>query len=449
MSKYNVLAKDIVTYVGGAENVKSLRHCATRLRFELKDESQADKEALMNLDILQVVQASGQYQVVVGPHVASVYEAVMAELPVIGGASSINEDTTAEEKKWYDVIFDTISGSFTPFIPVFCGSGLVKALGSVLLMTGLLTAESSTYAVLNAAGNAVFYFLPILLAISVANKLGTNPYIAGAIGAALLEPSFTALAGNESNTFLGLPIIINNYASSVFPAFMAVVGLYFLDKFLKKVVPATIHLVVLPFIEIVAMVPLTIFIFGPFGTYLSTGLSMFVTSLLDFNAMLAGAVLSMIWIYVVMLGLHWALIPIMINNIATNGSDPLMGLMIGTVWVAGGISLGVALKAKDKKLKGIAWTGMIPCFLSGVSEPIMYGILFRYKKSLMWATVMNAVTGAMAGLIGISATQIAGGVFTIPTFSPILGYLALIAVSVFGTAALIVIFGFGEEGSKA
>lgn len=296
MSKYNVLAKDIVTYVGGAENVKSLRHCATRLRFELKDESQAD---------------------------------------------------------------------------------------------------------------------------------------------------------NESNTFLGLPIIINNYASSVFPAFMAVVGLYFLDKFLKKVVPATIHLVVLPFIEIVAMVPLTIFIFGPFGTYLSTGLSMFVTSLLDFNAMLAGAVLSMIWIYVVMLGLHWALIPIMINNIATNGSDPLMGLMIGTVWVAGGISLGVALKAKDKKLKGIAWTGMIPCFLSGVSEPIMYGILFRYKKSLMWATVMNAVTGAMAGLIGISATQIAGGVFTIPTFSPILGYLALIAVSVFGTAALIVIFGFGEEGSKA
>lgn len=331
MSKYNVLAKDIVTYVGGAENVKSLRHCATRLRFELKDESQADKEALMNLDILQVVQASGQYQVVVGPHVASVYEAVMAELPVIGGASSINEDTTAEEKKWYDVIFDTISGSFTPLIPVFCGSGLVKALGSVLLMTGLLTAESSTYAVLNAAGNAVFYFLPILLAISVANKLGTNPYIAGAIGAALLEPSFTALAGNESNTFLGLPIIINNYASSVFPAFMAVVGLYFLDKFLKKVVPATIHLVVLPFIEIVAMVPLTIFIFGPFGTYLSTGLSMFVTSLLDFNAMLAGAVLSMIWIYVVMLGLHWALIPIMINNIATNGSDPLMGLMIGTV----------------------------------------------------------------------------------------------------------------------
>ncbi|VOI57290.1 PTS system beta-glucosides-specific transporter subunit IIABC [Streptococcus pneumoniae] len=449
MSKYNVLAKDIVTYVGGAENVKSLRHCATRLRFELKDESQADKEALMNLDILQVVQASGQYQVVIGPHVASVYEAVMAELPVIGAESSINEDTTAEKKKWYDVIFDTISGSFTPLIPVFCGAGLVKALAVLLMIAGIAPVESSTYAILQATGNSIFYFLPIMLAISVANKLGVNPYIAGAIGAALLEPNFTSLMGSNGASFFGLPIIVTDYASSVFPSFMAVVGLYFLDKFLKRVIPDVVHLVFLPFLELIIMVPLTIFIVGPFGTYLSAGVSNLITTLVGFNPMIAGAILSMIWLYVVTLGLHWALIPIMINNIATNGSDTLMGLMIGTVWVCGGIAIGVGLKAKDSKVKSIAWTSLVPNLFAGVSEPIMYGLLFRYKKLLFLVTIMNAVTGALAGLLGIEGTQIAGGVLTIPTFFPIVNYLILIAVSILGAAVLVLVFGFGEEGSKA
>lgn len=440
MSKYEKLAEDILKNVGGKENVSSLTHCATRLRFNLMDKSKVNKEELKKLDIIQIVEAGGQFQVVIGPQVGSVYQEIMKD------EVSFQEGNGTDDRNWATKIFDIISGSFTPLIPVFCGSGLIKALASILLMTNVLSPDDSTYLILSATGNAIFYFLPIILSVTIALKLKVSPYVAATVGAALLEPNMTMLLGTEGNVnFMGIPVIMSDYSSTVLPVFGAVGILYFLENFLKRIFPAQVHLVFVPFLSLLIMVPLTVIIFGPFGVYVGDWIAQAITFLISVSPVLTGAILSMVWIFAVMLGLHWALIPIMIGNIAAFGSDPLMGLMIGTVWAPGGCALGAFLKTKDTKLKGIAISGLIPCVLSGVSEPIMYGILFRYKRSLLYYTITAGITGAVAGIIGIRATQIAGGIFTIPTFQPILGYLVIIAISFILPVILHMVFGFEEK----
>lgn len=442
LNKTEQLAQDILANIGGQDNVTSLTHCATRLRFNLKDTKKVNKEQLETLDIIKIIEAGGQFQVVIGPTVSSVYDEIMKNESL--GTS--DEEKDSKKQKIGTKIFDTISGSFTPLIPVFCGSGLIKALCSILLMTNVLTAEDSTYLILSAVGNAVFYFLPIILGVTIALKLKVSPYIAATVGAALLEPNFTSLLTAEGAvSFAGIPVFMSNYSSTVLPIFGAIAIQALVEKNLKKYIPAQIHLALVPFLTLLIVAPLTILIFGPIGVYLGNGLATLIEIIVGKSAILTGALLSMIWVYVVMLGMHWAIIPIMIGNIASTGSDPLMGLMISTVWIAGGLAIGTFFKTKDPKMKEVAISGLIPCVLSGVSEPIMYGIMFKYKRALLYYTISSGVLGALSGWIGIKATQIAGGVFTIPTFLPISGYLIVIALSLILPAALIIIFGLGEE----
>lgn len=438
------LAQNIVRCIGGIKNISGLTHCATRLRINLKDRNKVDVEGLKQSDIIKLIVVGDQYQIVIGPQVGSVYDEIIKN-------TSINESETgtAAEQSNTNIlgrIFDVISGSFTPLIPAFCGSGMIKALCSILLMSHVLTAKDSTYLILSAIGNGIFYFLPIILGVSIARKLKLNPYIAATIGAALLEPNFTSLLKVKSGVnFIGIPVVMNSYASSVLPIFGAVFIQYLTERTLKKYIPDQIHLVVVPVLTLLVVTPLTILIFGPFGIYLGNGLASLIKLLLSKSAILTGAILSMVWIYVVMMGLHWAILPIMINNIATTGTDPIMGLMINTVWISGGIALGAFLKSKDVKTKEVAFSGLIPCILSGVSEPILYGIIFKYKRALLYYSISGAILGALSGLMGMRSTQIAGGLFTIPTFSPLLGYLLVIALAFIIPTVLILVFGLGEE----
>lgn len=343
-------------------------------------------------------------------------------------------------------MFDTISGSFSPLIPVFCGAGLVKAVCAVLTMLNILQATDSTYLILSAAGNSVFYFLPVILGFSIAKKLNVSPYVAAAIGAALMEPNFTGLAAAEGTvTFAGIPCFVSDYASSVLPIFGAVLLQYVVENFLKKILPNQVHLIFVPFLTLLVVLPLTVLTFGPFGIYVGNALAEFINIMMANSAILAGAVLSAIWIFVVVLGLHWAIIPILINNIAINGSDPLMGVLQGATWVAVGIAVGTFLKTKDGRLKEVAISGFIPAFLSGITEPILYGIMFRYKRALIIAIVSMGVCGALGGLIGVAATQLAGGIFTVLTYLPVVNYLIVIAVAILLPVVLIMIFGLGEE----
>lgn len=232
MSNQNI-AKEIVHLVGGEQNISSLVHCATRLRFNLKDNKLADKENLKKLSgILGVVESGGQFQIVIGSHVSEVYKEISKTTNTDASEKSPNEKKGSIGAQ----IFEVISRSFSPLLGALAGAGMLKALLTILTMTGILSAESGTYFILSAAGNAVFYFLPIFLGITISTKFGANPYVGGAIGAALLEPNFTSLVNNSGDVsyFLGIPVVMMDYSSSVFPIFIAISIYAVLDRFLKK-----------------------------------------------------------------------------------------------------------------------------------------------------------------------------------------------------------------------
>lgn len=441
---YKKLSEDILRLIGGKENVLSLTHCATRLRFKLKDSKRANKEELEKLDILKVIEGSGQFQVVIGPQVGSVYDEVMR----LGnfGALTNSLDGNEEKGSLFARISDTISGSFTPLIPVLCGSGLLKAFIAILTTLGWLSDKSGTYFILSAASNGFFYFLPVILGVTIALKIGANPYVAATIGAALLEPNFTGLlkAGGTSS-FIGIPVVLMDYSSTVLPIFVAICIYGLLEKFLKKIMHEQLHLIFVPMVSLMIMVPLTVLAFGPFGVYVGKLIALSTSYLIGKSALLAGLLLSGLWIPIVVLGLHWAIIPIMISNMSTNGVDPLLGIAMSTIWVSGGAALGVLLKTKDKNLKAIAGSALVPCVLSGITEPIIYGIFFRYKRSFAYSIIMSGISGAVAAVLGVNATQLAGGLFTIPTFKPVSGYLIVIAIAFIGTMLLHLLFGFENK----
>jgi len=447
MNKNEQLAKDIVKNIGGKDNIDKMTHCATRLRFNLKDKIKVNKDELEKLDILQTIDAGAQFQVVIGPHVSSVYEKIVDQEQIVQSNESESEnENNNSESSLFSRIFDVVSGSFTPLIPVIVASGLLKALNTILIMTNVLTPEDTTFLIIEGMGNAAFYFFPILLGVTVAEKMNTSRFTAAVLGAALLEPNIVGLIGVEGSVdFFGVPMTITDYSSTVLPIFVAVIVLTYVEKILKRVIPDQLHLIFVTFLSLLIMIPLTLLIFGPFGVYSSQLVGSLINNLIGFNPVIAGAVLSSVWLYVVTFGMHWAIIPLMIENIVNSGSDLMLGMMQGTVWAAGGLALGVFLKTKDVKLKNIAVGGMISVFLSGVSEPVMYGILFRYKRTLIYYTITAAITGAISGFIGVRATQLAGGIFTIPTFQPIWGLLILIAIAIILPVTLIMIFGYEDK----
>lgn len=444
---YKKLAEDIVQLVGGKENISSVTHCATRLRFNLKDTKKANKDELEKLNILKVVESGGQYQVVIGPQVSMVFSELM-KLGDFGSETESIEDIKAK-RRIASRMFNTISGTFTPLIPLICGSGLLKALIIVLVMLGWLSEESGTYHILSASANSVFYFLPILMAITLALKLGVSPYISAAIAAALLEPNFTnLLQAGDTSSFLGIPVVLINYSSTVLPVFAAVCIYSLLEKFLKRVLHVQLHMIIIPMLSLLIMVPLTVLIFGPFGVYVGDAILQGTVFILDKSAILTGLVLGAGWVFIVILGLHWAIIPLMLSNITTTGSDAIMGLIMATVWVAGGAALGVFLKTRDKNLKAVAGASLIPSLLSGITEPVIYGLFFRYKRVFVIAIVMGGVASALAGALHVEATQIAGGIFTIPTFLPITSYVIVSALGLFGTALAVYVFGYETKHNQ-
>ncbi|MFB9758205.1 PTS transporter subunit EIIC, partial [Ectobacillus funiculus] len=292
---YNGLAKDIVRLVGGEQNVSSLVHCATRLRFKLKYHAKADRAALQNLNgVLSVVESGGQFQVVVGSHVADVYKEITKIANVGAAAASSDEPKGSIGAR----IFEVISRSFSPLLGALAGAGMLKALLTILTMAGLLSAKSGTYFILSAAGNAVFYFLPIFLGITLATKLGANPYVGGTIGAALLEPNFTGLlAAAKSTDFIGIPVILMDYSSSVFPVFISVSIYTVLEKFLKKIIHKDLQMFLVPMLSIAIIVPLTVIAFGPFGVNVGNAIGAAIDFLSTKSGILTGAVVGAGWTF--------------------------------------------------------------------------------------------------------------------------------------------------------
>ena len=417
-------AKEILTLVGGSNNINSLVHCATRLRFELKDNGKADKTALEELSyVLSVVVSGGQFQVVIGPKVSSYYEEILK-------IANLKKDT---EKSGNMSILKIISGAFSPLIPIMAGAGMVKALLTVLAEFGIMSDASATYAVLSAAGNAVFYFMPIFLGITLSKQFGANAYVGGALGAALLEPSFTALIGQQGTNFLGIPLTAVDYATTIFPIFIISFIYAYLDKFLKKVIKQELQMFLLSLFCIIVLVPLAALVFGPFGTTIGNVISAIVMKLFDFSGIVAGVILGATYPFLTMLGLHWGFTPITLQNITEFGGDVVEGAAACCVYAEIGIAIGAYLKGKKhSKIKEIAGPTLLTGFLAGVTEPILYGIIMRYKRLMVIVAIAGGVGGAINGLFGVTLDAfVFHNVFSIAmlTYSPFFPFLLGVAAA--------------------
>src|SRR5699024_8431125 len=335
--KYEKLAQEIVEKVGGEENINSLTHCITRLRFKLKDEHKADTEFFKNHDeIVTVMQSSGQYQVVIGNHVPDVYEAI-TKVTHLDSASA----GQAQERKSGSILnqfIDLISGIFQPILGILAASGMIKGFAALFLALGWLTESSGTYQILFALGDALFYFFPVFLGFTAAKKFGSNHFIGMAIGAAIVYPTLvsamefgakgahTLFDGTifevESNlSFLGIPVISMNYTSSVIPIIVAIYFASILERKLKRIIPDVIKTFFVPFFTLLIIVPLTFIIIGPISSWVANWIGSGAINIYGLSPILAGLLLGAFWQVFVIFGIHWGLVAIMINNVSTSGYD--------------------------------------------------------------------------------------------------------------------------------
>lgn len=429
--KYEQLAKDIIENVGGKENVNSVVHCITRLRFKLKDESKANTDVLKNMEgVVTVMKSGGQYQVVIGNHVPDVYKTVV-EIGGFQNQSPVEEDGEKKKQGVFNSFIDIISGIFTPTLGVLAATGMIKGFNSLFVALGWFSDKSGTYQILNAVGDALFYFFPIFLGFTAMKKFGGNHFIGMAIGAALVyptlsglmagEPLYTLFAGTmfESPvhiTFLGIPVILMTYSSSVIPIIISTYVAAKLENWLKKVIPDVVKMFLVPFFTLLIIVPLTFIVIGPIATWAGQLIGQLTLWLIGLSPIIAGVFLGAFWQVFVIFGLHWGLIPIAINNIMVMGQDTILSLIFAASFAQIGAVLGVWLKTKDKKLKSLS----IPAFISGifgVTEPAIYGITLPKKKPFIISCIGAGIGGGIIGAFKTKTYMMGGlGIFSIPSF---------------------------------
>lgn len=414
--KNKKLAEQIVKLVGGKDNVISLVHCVTRLRFKLKDEKKADDNAIKQLKgVMGVAHAGGQYQVIIGNNVADVYDQVMPLL----GLSSEEEVTTDDEKDGniFSRLVALISSLFMPLLGVMTGAGMLKGLLVLLNVLGWVKQGTGTYMIWNAAADSLFYFLPVLLGFSAAKTFHVNKYLGAVTGGALVYPTMVAAAtAHKAITFFGLPVNLMNYSQTMLPIVFAIWGMSWFEKGTKKVVPKVVQNLFVPLLDLMVIIPLTYLIVGPVMQTLSQWLSSASLWLYGLVPVVAGFIIGGIWQAAVIVGLHWAFIPVLMNNLMTNHFDPINGIMYCTLFGQVGAALAMGLKAKDKNFKEIAIPAAVSGFF-GVTEPIIYGVTLPHKKSFVFASIGSAFGGAIAAVFHAGMyTMPGGGIFGIPAF---------------------------------
>lgn len=425
------LARQILELVGGKENVNSVFHCITRLRFKLKDESKAKTDELKNLDgVVTVRQSGGQYQVVIGNHVPEVYKEVTA----IGGFSSRQEQDEVEKEDKGNLLsrfIDLISGIFTPILGVLVAAGMIKGFTALFVALGWLTNTGGTYQILNATGDALFYFLPVILGYTAMKKFNGTPFLGIVIGSALVypalstitagEPLYTLFAGTlfESPVFiefLGIPVILMTYSSSVIPIILASFFAAKVEGGFAKVIPSVVKTFLVPTLTLLVVVPLTFIVIGPIATWAANFVGQGTIWVYDLSPIIAGIILGAFWQVFVIFGLHWGLIPVAFNNLATQGFDPILAMIFAASFAQTGAVLGVWLKTRDPKLKTLS----APAFISGifgVTEPAIYGITLPKKKPFIISCIAAGIGGGMIGLFGTKLHVMGGlGIFGLPSF---------------------------------
>lgn len=432
---YQQIAREIISGVGGQANIISVMHCATRLRFQLKDLKRADSERLKAYPgIIMVVVSGGQFQVVIGNHVHDVYQEICQQ-------NGFNEEAAPAAKEGkqgniFNRLLDIISAIFTPFLGVMAGSGILKGLLALCVACGWLTTDSGTWQIWYAASDALFYFFPLVLGYTAGKKFGGSPFLTMAIGGALTHPlmiqAFQASTQPvaASIDFLGIPVTFLNYSSSVIPIIFAAWVSCWLEKQCGKVLPAVVKNFFTPLICLMVTVPLTFLLIGPAATWLSQALAHGYQAIYAFAPWLAGLVIGSIWQVCVIFGLHWGLVPLMMNNLAVLGHDTLVPLVLPAVMGQVGASLGVMLRTRDPQLKMLAGSGAT-AGVFGITEPAVYGVTLPNRRPFIFGCVGGALGGAVVGLSGTCAYSFGlASIFSLAQFIPSSG----IDISVWGAA---------------
>lgn len=436
MADYKATAKGILDNIGGPENVTNMTHCATRLRLNLKDVSKANDDKVKKVEgVVNVINKAGQYQILIGTEVPRVYDEF--EILVKGSGKESLDANASQGGSIISKIFSSISAIFAPLLPVLAGSGILRGLLILAVQLGIVQENTGTYTILFAASMSVFYFLPVLLAFSSARRFGASPYISALIGASLIHPEFLALLGTTGNgamtSFFGLPVVLMNYNSTVVPIILAIWAYSYLYKWLDKHIPETLKLVVLPLISLLIMIPLTMIVIGPLGVYGGECIANFVNWLIARSGILTGIVIGGGWSVLVSFGIHWAVNPIMINNVSTYGFDYIVPFTFACNFAVIGTAIGVYFKARDKKLRGFALTGIITIALSAIIEPTLFGLLVKNRKLFIAQIIGGAVGGAYFGLTKVVTNAfVFGSVTTFPAF--IQGNIGNIVNGVIGLA---------------
>ncbi|MHC5522232.1 PTS transporter subunit EIIC [Ligilactobacillus saerimneri] len=412
-------AEKIYQAVGGSSNISGMTHCATRLRLNLKDESIVDDNKVKDIDgVINVAHGSGQYQILIGLEVPKLYEEFEK---VVGGTSDQDAPSTDAGGSVANKIFSAISGIFAPLLPALAGSGILRGILILCTQLGWIPEKSGTYTILYAASMSVFYFLPVLLAYTSAKRFGASPYLSAIIGGALLYPDFISLMGTKGNGaithFFGMPVVLMNYNSTVVPIILSIWVFSFLYKWLDKHVSENLKLVVVPAVSLVVMIPLTMIVIGPLGVYGGDLVANVVNWAIVHSRILAGILVGGGWSVLVSFGIHWAVNPIMINNIATVGYDFICPLTFACNFAVMGATIGVWLKARDTNIRNFALTGFVTIALSAIIEPTLFGLLVNNRKIWGAQIIGGAVGGAYLALMHVSTNAfVFGSVTTFPAF---------------------------------
>ena len=431
MGKYSGLAHIIITNVGGKSNIKALTHCITRLRFTLKDESKANTEVLEATDgIAKVIKSGGQYQIVIGTHVEDVFDDVVAvgKLGSLASSDGADDDATKEKQGIFSSFVGIVTSVFTPMIGMLCAAGMLKGFCAAAVSLGWLAKTDGAYLFWYNAGDALFYFLPVIIGWTAARKFKLSEITGIMIGLILCVPALTSLGGMDvlgqlfgidyKLTFFGIPVILppnDSYSQTVIPVIVAVWAAAKVEGFFKKILPAVVKSFLVPFFTLMIIIPATFVVIGPITSGISSILSSFTLSLYSMAPWLEGAVLGALHQTLVIFGLHWAYSPLRYNNFATLGYDTLITPNFPAAWCQGAAAMGVYFRTKDKKTKGLCVSSFISTIF-GVSEPAIYSISLPRKIPFICASIAAAVAGAIVGMFQVKIYSGGVGIFALANF---------------------------------
>ncbi|NRO84269.1 PTS system beta-glucoside-specific EIIBCA component [Lactobacillus helveticus] len=430
---YDNLAKTIIQDVGGKDNVNSVVHCATRLRFKLKDEKKANDDALKDTDgVVTVVKAGGQYQVVIGNEVADVYDAVLKEGGFPGGGQVPDDDGADGDSSFIDKAVALISGIFTDILAPLSAGGIIKGLVVMCASLGWLSKTSGAYQILYAIGDSIFFFLPVFLGFTAARRFHMNQFIGAAIGATLTYPSMVALASSKTilstlfkgtafasevhTIFFGIPVITMNYSSTVLPVIFTVWFVSIIEHWAKKWIPTVVQMFLVPVVTMIIALPVAFIVIGPVMTWVGDAIGAVMQGIYNFSPIVAGILMGALWQVLVIFGVHWGIVAVTTADLAALGYDPILALSCMVCYAQVGIVLAMIKQTKDKKLKETA-TGAFFSGLFGVTEPAIYGVTLPRRIPFILSCIGGAISGAVIGAFHSVLYMLPSmGIFAIPAY---------------------------------